>query len=71
MSIAKLEFTLPEEQNEFRAATEGQAARSALWAVDEHCRRTIRYSEELTEPAARVLQEIRDLIRNSPGLTIE
>jgi hypothetical protein len=70
MPKATLSFTLPEEQCEFTAATEGQAARTLLWEIDQHCRGLIKHGD-LPEEIDRHLQEIRDMIRNAHGITIE
>lgn len=70
MSRATLSFNLPEEQSEFTAAIEGAAARGLLWEIDQHCRGMIKHGGLSTE-ISRHLQEIRDIIRNSPGITLE
>ena len=70
MPKATLSFTLPEEQAEFKAAVEGQAARSLLWEIDQHCRGLIKHGD-LPEEIDRHLQEIRDLIRYAHGITLE
>lgn len=70
MPKATLSFTLPEEQAEFQAAVEGQAARSLLWEIDQHCRGLIKHGN-LPEEIDRYLQEIRDLIRYAHGITLE
>ena len=70
MPKATLSFDLPEEQAEFTAAIEGQAARSLIWDIDQHCRGLIKHGD-LPEELDRHLQEIRDMIRNAHGITIE
>lgn len=70
MPKATLSFNLPEERSEFTAAVEGQAARSLIWEIDQHCRGLIKHGD-LPEEIDRHLQEIRDLIRNAHGITIE
>jgi len=70
MPIAKLEFTLPDDRVEFRDAVEGQAARAALWEVDQACRRMLKHGG-LSEESEKCVQSIRDLIRDAPGLTPE
>lgn len=70
MPKATLSFTLPEEQPEFTAALEGQAARALIWDIDQHCRGLIKHCD-LSEETDRQLQEIRDMIRNAHGITIE
>ena len=70
MPKATLSFDLPEEQSEFTAAIEGQAARSLIWDIDQHCRGLIKHGD-LPEEIDRHLQEIRDIIRNAHGITIE
>ena len=70
MPKATLSFALPEEQSEFTAAVEGQAARSLIWDIDQHCRGLIKHGD-LPEEFDRHLQEIREMIRNAHGITIE
>lgn len=70
MSTATLSFNLPEEQSEFTAAVEGAAARNLIWEIDQHCRGLIKHGN-LPEEIDRHLQEIRDIIRNAHGITIE
>jgi hypothetical protein len=70
MPKATLSFDLPEEQSEFTAAIEGAAARSLLWEIDQHCRGMIKHGGLSTE-INRHLQEIRDMICNSHGITLE
>jgi hypothetical protein len=70
MPKATLSFTLPEEQSEFTAAVEGAAARMLIWEIDQHCRGLIKHGD-LPEEIDRHLQEIRDMIRNAHGITIE
>lgn len=65
MPIATLRYTLPEEQAEFDAARQGQAARSVLWDIDQHCRSLLKHGEPTKEQAS-LAEEIRQMIRESP-----
>lgn len=61
MPTAILRFTLPEEDAEFRAATQGRAAKSALWDIDQKLRSLLKHVEP-TEEEARLAEEIRGMI---------
>lgn len=61
MPIATLKFILPDEEHEFRTAQQGQAAKSALWEIDQHCRSLLKHGEP-TDEEARLAEEIRSMI---------
>lgn len=61
MPIATLRFSLPDEEHEFRTAQQGQAAKSALWQIDQHCRSLLKHGEPSDE-TARLAEEIRAMI---------
>ena len=61
MPIAILKFTLPEEDVEFRAASQGRAAKIALWDIDQRLRSLLKHGEP-TEEEARLAEEIRAMI---------
>lgn len=61
MPTATLRFTLPEEDAEFRAANQGQVARSALLGIDQYCRSILRHGEPTPEER-RLAEEIRQMI---------
>ena len=61
MPIAILRFTLPEEDVEFRAASQGRAAKIALWDIDQRLRSLLKHGEP-TEEEARLAEEIRNMI---------
>lgn len=65
MPIATLRYTLPEEQAEFDAARQGQAARSVLWDIDQHCRSLLKHGEP-TKESGELAERIREMIRESP-----
>jgi hypothetical protein len=70
MPRATLTYSLPDEQTEFAAAREGQAARSLIWAIDQHCRSLLKHGNP--DAAARVLaSDIRTMILEEPGVTLE
>lgn len=66
---ATLNFTLPDESDEFDDALQGHAAVSLLWEIDSHCRALIKYGEP-TDSEARLAGEIRQMIAQS-GVDIE
>ena len=70
MPTATLTYSLPDEQTEFDAAREGQAARSLIWAIDQHCRSLLKHGSP--DAATRVLaSDIRTMILSENGVTLE
>ena len=67
MSHVILRFRLPDEQPELNAAMQGADAKAVLWAVDQHCRGILKHGEPSAE-TRRHLEEIREMIRERPGL---
>ena len=61
MPIATLRFSLPDEESEFRTATQGRAAKSTLWDIDQRLRSLLKHGEP-TEEEARLAEEIRGMI---------
>lgn len=59
---AVLEFTLPEEEHDFRVACLAPRVLSALREVDEALRSKLKYGPPLPEPASEILQTIRDIL---------
>lgn len=62
MPIATLEFDLPEEEVEFRAAVQGSQAKARLWDIDQRCRSLIKYNDAASDDAIRLAEEIRSMI---------
>lgn len=62
MPVATLRYTLPDEQAEFDAAREGQAARSLLWEIDQRCRSLLKHGEPTSE-TRQLAEDIRGMIR--------
>jgi hypothetical protein len=70
MPKATLTYTLPEEQAEYDAAREGSAARSLIWAIDQHCRSLLKHGSP--DAATRALAgDIRQMILEEPGVTLD
>lgn len=61
MPIATLRFSLPDEEHEFRTAQQGQAAKAALWDIDQRLRSLLKHGEP-TDEEARLAEEIRGMI---------
>ena len=61
MPIATLRFTLPEEEVEFRTATQGRAAKSTLWDIDQRLRSLLKHGEPTPEER-QLAEEIRAMI---------
>ena len=62
MPTASLEFRLPDEEEEFRAACQGGDALSALRNMDQYLRDRVKY-ESLADDACIVLQSARAYLR--------
>jgi hypothetical protein len=67
MPHAILRFRLPEEQTEFTAAMQGADAKAAIWQVDQHCRSILKHGEP-SEETRQQLEQIREMLRERPGL---
>ena len=64
---AILRFRLPDEQTEFDAAMQGADAKAVLCAVDQHCRSILKHGEP-SEETRQQLEQIREMLRERPGL---
>ena len=62
-----LRFRLPDEQTELNAAMQGREAKAVLWAVDQHCRSILKHGEP-SEETRQQLEQIREMLRERPGL---
>lgn len=58
---ATLNYTLPDDDAEFRAALAGGRALSALWQIDQYCRSIIKHGDPGVE-AERLAKEVRAMI---------
>lgn len=70
---AVLEFALPEEEAEFRAATEAGRLQSACWEFGEWLRSQVKYGE-LSEVESDVLERVRArlyAILDEHGVTLD
>ena len=61
---AKLEFDLPEEQDDFEVASNGWKYRSVLFDLDNFLRNKLKY-EKLTEEQDKAYSEVRELLWNT------
>lgn len=67
-----LEFDSIEESEEAKTALQAEDWKQAMWAVDQKLRSIVKYggySEEETEFADKLREEIREIL-NSHGLTL-
>ena len=62
-----IRFRLPDEQVEFNAAMQGREAKGVIWGVDQYCRSILKHGEPSAE-TRRHLEEIREMLRERPGL---
>ncbi len=58
---AVLEFSLPEEEEDFRIAVNATLFQQSLWDIDENLRLWLKHGHEFTD-TADALQAIRDMI---------
>jgi len=70
MPKVTLTFKLPEEEPEYRAAMEGEAARSLLWAIDQRCRTVVKHEENPSADRIALATEIRQMILSADGVTL-
>ena len=70
MPIATLRYTLPDEEPEHRAALQGREAKRVLWDIDQRLRAVLKHGSPSDE-TARLAEEIRSLIRESPEPLLE
>ena len=61
---AKLEFDLPEEQDDFEVASNGWKYCSVLFDLDNFLRNKLKY-EKLTEEQDKAYSEVRELLWNT------
>lgn len=62
MSEGILKFNLPEEEHEFKTATQARQLYCALWEVDSQLRALVKYDEGINGYAEQKIQEIRENI---------
>ena len=62
-----IRFRLPDEQTEFNAAMQGRDAKGVIWEVDQYCRGHLKHGEPSAE-TRRHLEEIREMLRETPGM---
>lgn len=65
MGKATLEYTLPDEESEFRAALQGMSAKLVLWSFDTYLRNRLKYCDDsMTQETHDALQAARDELRS-------
>ena len=70
MPTATLTYDLPDEQGEFDAAREGQAARSLIWDIDQYLRGIVKHGDP-NRFRRELAEEIRGMIRDAQGVTLD
>ena len=63
MSVGTLTFELPEEREEFRAASNASLLSYAIYEIDLAYRNAIKYNEDLAPEAREALDWAREIIR--------
>lgn len=59
---ATIEFSLPDEKEEFEMYSKAGDYYSALIEIDNYCRNKLKHNELLTEETEKHLQAIRDFV---------
>ena len=59
---AKLTFNLPEDQEEFNAATKAMECALLLWDLDQQCRDWVKYDNHNFKDIQETLQGVRRII---------
>jgi hypothetical protein len=67
MPKATLEFTLPEEDREFKLAISSGEMSSCIWEVDQYCRGILKHGDPSQEIREH-LENIRKIILESESL---
>ena len=65
MPTVTIRYRLPDEQAEFDAARQGAESKRILWDIDQRLRSLLKHGEP-TDAEAKLAEEIRDMIRDSP-----
>jgi len=71
---AILEFNLPDDQEDFQDAINGNKWKDVVWKFDQELRSQLKYNSELSPEAAKTYEEIRDLLWekiHEDGLSLE
>ncbi len=66
--LAKLEYTLPEEQEEFDVAHNGWKYKLILNELDNNLRNKLKYTENISDEEFSIYEKIREELHN---LTLE
>ena len=64
---ATLEFNLPDDQDDFQDAVNGQKWRLMVWNFDQKLRSQLKYNDKLSPEQYKVYEEIRDLLWEKIG----
>ena len=64
---ATLEFNLPDDQEDFQDAVNGQKWRLMVWDFDQKLRSQLKYNDKLSSEQYKVYEEIRDLLWEKIG----
>lgn len=62
---ATLTFNLPDEQEEFQDAVNGNAFKAVIWQIDQYMRSEVKhgnYSEEVTDIITEIREELRSIM---------
>ena len=70
MPYVWIRYRLPAEHAEYVAAMQGAAAKGCVGEIDQHCRGILKHGTPSQE-TARILEQIRDIIRDRPEVLID
>jgi hypothetical protein len=62
--IARLEFTLPDDQHQFQCAVNAEKWRSIVWELDQSLRDLIKYSDHKNPLDIPTIIDVREMIRD-------
>jgi hypothetical protein len=59
---ATLEFNLPDDQEDFNDAVNGQRWRLMVWDFDQYLRSELKYNDKLSSEQYKVYEQVRDTL---------
>ena len=61
---ATIEFTLPEEQEEYEIYNNARNYYAQLWDIDQYCRSVVKYGVDANLSVSEVAEKVREMIRD-------
>jgi HEPN domain-containing protein len=69
MPKASIIFELPEEERDHLLCVNAEKLASACWDADQRCRTLLKYSENPSDDAVALAEDIREILREIIDLT--